>query len=207
MHTALVVRWPDKIEAGSRTDAIVQYADVAPTLVALAGGDPDAHTFDGTSFAKTLSDPTLPHRRYAYGIHNNVPEGPAYPIRTITNGTYRYIRNLTPDEIYIEKHLMGIKGEGQLNNPYWATWVFATESNPQTESLVKRYMKRPAEQLYHTAADPDELKNLAGDPQYAKIQAELRRELDRGMKEQGDPGAAIDSKSALEAARRGKHSF
>ena len=36
------------------------------------------------------------------------------------------LRNLTPDEIYIEKHLMGISGDGSLNNPYWATWIFSS---------------------------------------------------------------------------------
>ena len=39
------------------------------------------------------------HREFVYGIHNNVPEGPPYPIRTVSDGTYRYIRNLAPDEI------------------------------------------------------------------------------------------------------------
>ena len=207
LHTAFVVRWPGNIPAGQRTDAIVQYADVAPTLVELAGGDVSDHAYDGTSFAKTLVDPQRAHRQFAYGVHNNVPEGPAYPIRTVTNGNYRYIRNLTPDEIYIEKHLMGLKGTGQLNNPYWGTWMFHTERDPHTEALVKRYIKRPAEELYHTASDPFELKNLVNDPQHAAVLAQLRRELDRWMHDQGDPGASIDNKQVLEAARRGKHPF
>ena len=35
LHTALIARWPDKIEEGKRTEALVQYADVLPTLVEL----------------------------------------------------------------------------------------------------------------------------------------------------------------------------
>ncbi len=206
LHTALIARWPGRVPAGKRTDAIVQYADVAPTLMELAGGDVKPHAYDGKSFRSVLTNPELPHRKYAYGIHNNVPEGPPYPIRTVTDGQYRYIRNLTPDEIYIEKHLMGLKGKGLLNNPYWGTWMFNTD-NPNTEKLVKRYMKRPAEQLYHTAKDPYELVNLAGDPNYAKIQSELSGELDKWMKSQGDPGIPVDTYKSLEAARRGEHRY
>ncbi len=207
LHTALIARWPGKVAAGKRTDAIVQYADVAPTLVDLAGGDVSQHAYDGTSFQASLRDPSQPHRKYAYGIHNNIPEGPSYPIRTVTNGSYRYIRNLTPDQIYIEKHLMGSRGDGKLNNPYWSTWVFGTYENRWTETLVKRYMKRPAEQLYHTKSDPFELKNLANDPSLAAIKAELSAELDRWMAEQGDPGIPLDTREAHAAAKKGRHKY
>ncbi len=207
LHTGLIARWPGKIAAEKRTDAIVQYADVAPTLVELAGGDATDFPYDGGSFASCLFDSTKQHREYAYGIHNNIPEGPSYPIRTVTNGEYRYIRNLTPDEIYIEKHLMGMRGDAKLNNPYWSTWVFQTYENPWTERMVKRYMKRPAEQLYHTATDPEELNNLADDVTYAAIKKELSAELDRWMEYQRDPGVPLDTREAHKAAKQGRHKF
>ena len=207
VHTALVARWPGRVPEGRRTDAIVQYADIAPTFVELAGGDPETRPFDGTSFAKSLGDPSQAHRKYAYGVHNNIPEGPAYPIRTVTNGEFRYIRNLTPDEIYIEKHLMGMKGDGELNNPYWSTWVFESGQTEDAAKIVKRYMKRPAEQLYRTSGDPYELVDLAGDPRYAAIKGELSRELDLWMHDQGDPGAAIDTREAHAAAKKGEHLY
>jgi N-sulfoglucosamine sulfohydrolase len=207
LHTALVVRKPGMIRPGRRTDAMVQYCDVAPTLVELAGGDPSAHGYDGTSFSAVLNDPAKPHRKYVYGMHNNVPEGPAYPIRTVTDGEFRYIRNLSPDDIYIEKHLMGMKGEGSLNNPYWSTWVFESGGDKTAERLVKRYMKRPPEQLYRTSTDPFELKNLVKNPEHAQIKAELSAELDRWMKAEGDPGVKLDTMEALNAARKGKHIY
>ena len=207
LHTALIARWPGKIAAGERTNALVQYADVLPTLVAAAGGDATAAGFDGTSFLPVLRGETDQHRSYVYGVHNNIPEGPAYPIRTVSDGEYRYIRNLRPDEIYIEKHLMGVAGEGRLNNPYWATWVWRAWEDAHTYKLVKRYTHRPAEQLYHTAEDPYELTDLAESSAHAGIRKRLRRELDRWLEEQGDPGAAQDTREAIEAARRGEHLY
>jgi len=207
VHTALIARWPGQIADGRRTDAMVQYADVVPTLIDAADGDATRAVCDGTSFLPVLLGEKTEHRKYAYGVHNNIPEGPAYPIRTITNGTYRYIRNLTPDEIYIEKHLMGMSGDGSLNNPYWATWVREAWANPHTYKLVKRYVHRPPEQLYHSAQDAYELTNLADDSSHAEIKARLSAELDRWLAAQGDPGAAQDTQEAIQAARQGKHLY
>ncbi len=207
VHTALVARWPGKVSAGKRTDAIVQYNDVLPTLIELAGGDPNKLGYDGSSFGDVLLGLANTHREYAFGIHNNLPEGPAYPIRTVTDGSYRYIRNLTPNEIYIEKHLMGSQGDGSLNNPYWATWVFEAWDNSHTYELVKRYTNRPAEQLYHTAEDPFELTNLADDAKYAEVKARLSDQLDRWMASQGDPGVPEDTHEALRAAKKGQHLY
>jgi N-sulfoglucosamine sulfohydrolase len=207
LHTALIARWPGKVAEGKRTDAMVQYADILPTLLNAAGGDPAKHNYDGTSFLPVLLGKTSTHRKFVYGMHNNIPEGPAYPVRTVSDGQYRYIRNLTPDEIYIEKHLMGWEGKGELNNPYWATWIRDAWNDPKTYNLVKRYMHRPAEQLYNTAKDPYELYNLAGDPAFTDIKNRLSAELDHWMKEQGDPGVPQDTHKAIQAARQGKHLY
>ena len=86
VHTALIARWPGKVAAGERTDAIVHYADVLPTLLELAGGDSTNHDYDGTSFLPVLLGEKQSHRQFAYGTHNNVPEGPPYPVRTVTDG-------------------------------------------------------------------------------------------------------------------------
>lgn len=204
VHTALIAEWPGKVEAGKRTDALVQYADIAPTLVALAGGETESQ-WDGTSFSEVLLGKAGKHREFAYGSHNNLPEGPAYPIRSITNGKFRYIRNLLPEELYIEKHLMG---GGRLNNPYWATWMGDDPiKEPNTYEQIKRYMRRPAEQLYHTLEDPHEMENLADDESYAEIRSQLSAALDGWMEEEKDPGAPVDTPEALKAARQAKHLY
>lgn len=205
VHTALVAAWPKNVNTNKRTDALVQYADIVPTLIDLAGGDPSAAAsgVDGTSFAEVLQGKASSHRDFVYNMHNNLPEGPSYPIRSITDGTFRYIRNLSPGEIYIEKHLMG---GGRLNNPYWATWVGADPlTETQTYQLTKRYMSRPAEQLYLTGEDPYEMNNLAADPGYAEQRNQLSAALDAWMASQSDPGAAVDTVEALKASRQGEH--
>ncbi|WP_035607173.1 sulfatase [Haloferula sp. BvORR071] len=203
LHTSLVARWPGVIKAGRRTPAMVQYADVAPTLIDIASGKADPEAFDGTSFLPVLKGSSDKHREYAYGMHNNYPEGPPYPIRSITNGEWRYIRNLTPDHLYIEKHVMG----RDEHNPYWMTWMFQSTENPNTLRLVERYIHRPAEELYHTSADRFEMSNLATHPAAAEIKAKLAAELDRCLAEQKDPGVPLDTPEAHQAAERGQPKF
>ena len=207
LHTALIARWPGRISAGGRTSAMVQYADVLPTLVDVAGGDVEARRYDGRSFLPVLLGKVPTHRQYVYGVHNNIPEGPSYPIRTVSNGEFRYIRNLRSEDIYIEKHLMGLQGNGRLNNPYWGTWVGEAWSSPRIYELVKRYTRRPAEQLYHTASDPYELRDVCDQRAFAETKAQLSAELDRWLESQGDPGAPQDAHEALQAAREGNHLY
>ena len=204
LHTGLIARWPGRIAAGRRTDALAQYADVLPTLVEAAGGDPATHNYDGMSFLDVLTGAAeKSRRRYVYGMHNNFPEGPPYPIRTVGDGTHRYIRNLTPDELYIEKHLMG----QCTDSAYWPSWMWDSSADARVYANLKRYMLRPAEELYDSVRDPYELENLVGDPRYDDIKTGLSRELDRWMSEQGDPGIPQDTAEAYQAAKEGAHLY
>ena len=131
----------------------------------------------------------------------------ALGLYAVQNGNYRYIQNLTPNELYIEKHLMGSRGKGDLNNPYWGTWIWASQQTADTYDLVKRYMLRPPEQLYHTAKDGYEMNNLVSDVTLADRKQQLKTELANWMSNQGDPGIPQDTMEALEAARKKQHLY
>ena len=203
LHTSLIARWPKTVANGERTQALVQYADVLPTLIELGGGKPDDDTFDGNSFAKVLRGESDQHRDFAYGMHNNFPEGPPYPIRSITDGEWRYIRNLTPERLYIEKHLMG-KSD---HNPYWQSWLFSSTDDPKARMLVERFLHRPAEQLYHTSEDPFEMNNLASNNTHASTMKRLSDALDQQLEIQRDPGIPLDTQKAHRAAAKGMPLF
>ena len=208
VHTGLIARWPGRVPAGRRTSALVEYVDVAPTLIELAGGQPTTMgNFDGTSFVEVLFGQKDTHRTFAYFAHNNFPEGPPYPIRSVTDGRWHYIRNLTPNEMYIEKHLMGMLGGSAPHNAYWPTWIAHSWNRPAVYHLVKRYVLRPAEELYDTASDPFEMTNLVDRAELADVKARLSQELDRWLTEQKDPGIPLDTPEAHQAIKDGKPLF
>jgi uncharacterized sulfatase len=192
VHSALLARWPGRIEPGTQTDALVQMADVVPTLIDAAGGDPKAHGLDGSSFLGVLTGEQDEHREYVYTMHNNVPEGKPYPIRSIINRDFHYLWNLTPEASYQNHYDMVVHREWG-----YAWWPLRKEAaaagDAHAQALLDKYHNRPAEELYRMANDPFEMENLAGDPELAGVKEQLRAQLQRWMKAQGDPGASLDS--------------
>lgn len=200
VHTGFIMKWPNKIKAGQRTDALIQYCDVLPTLLDMVSENNKA-IFDGKSFLKVLKGKTDKHRDFVYFMHNNIPEGPAYPIRAVSNGNFTYIRNLSSENLYIEKHVMGTLRW----HAYWPSWVYESETNEHANFLLNRYQNRPKEELYNISKDPENFKNLIDNRKLRKIKKILSCKLDDWMKEQNDPGAILDQHKYQKASKEGKH--
>lgn len=186
-HSALIARYPSFIKAGTVTDALVQYEDILPTLYELAGGG-KLQQVDGHSFLNILYGDTKQYRNYVYGLHNNIPEGTSYSIRSIQNKKYKLIINLNSSNTYFEKHLMNINDPKQE----WKFWLEAAKQNEHAKWLVERYQKRPEIELYDIENDPWELNNIASDSQNASIIKTMKEQLEIWMAEQQDEGLSVD---------------
>ena len=69
-----------------------------------------------------------------------------------------------------------------------ATWLVAHRNDPAWKWHYEyAFAKRPAEELYDLAKDPDQVRNLAGDPEYAKALKAQGDRLMRILTEAGDP--------------------
>ncbi len=186
-HSALLARWPGRIRPGSRSDALVQYEDLLPTFIDIAGGAPRPE-LDGVSFKKALLGEGDSPRKYVYGMHNNNPEGHRYPIRSIRDDRYALILNLMPDSLFHEKHLMRSDGPTKV----WDAWLAGREESAENAFWFDRYIKRPAVEFYDLKKDPWEKHNLAGKRRYAKRIARMKAELLSWMEQQGDTGIQMD---------------
>lgn len=185
--SSMIVRWPESVKAGTQTEAIVQYEDVTPTLIDILGGK-SRSDLDGRSFKEVLLGKKSEHRDVAFGIHNNFPEGPPYPIRSIRDNQYKLILNLTPDSAYYIKYMMNNNNKGLA----WTTWMKKAETDKEAKKLTERIYKRPAVEFYDLKKDPYELANLASDKQYKSLIERYSSQLKTWMNRQGDQGAALD---------------
>src|SRR5690606_9825029 len=142
------------------------------------------------SFKKVLTAPEKKHREVAFGIHNNIPEGPVYPMRSIRDNRYKLILNLKPEATYSIKWMMN------LENPelVWTTWVTAAAYNKEAAELTKRISTKPSIEFYDLQKDPNELNNLGATPAYQKLITKYTNRLQNWMKEQGDSGIDMDTK-------------
>jgi len=203
LRTALIVRWPGHIEAGSVASAMVQYVDILPTLLDAAGVDPKTidtglpgapgggDGFDGYSFLPVLLGGRQEHREYVFGAHTTrgIIRGTwIYPIRSIRSRNDKLIWNLN-HKARFQNVLTTSKSRGY----YWTAWKQAADNgNQKAVKLVEMYQQRPEFELYDLENDPYELNNLAEIPEYAQRLSQLKAELDAWMQQQGDRGIVTE---------------
>lgn len=186
-NSGFIARYPKAIKAGTVSDALVQYEDILPTMIDFAGGEP-IEGLDGMSCLDVLYGNKTDHRDWAYGIHNNIPEGDSYPIRSIQDKRYKLIVNLTPEVDYHCKYVT------KPGSSMWKSWLETAETDENARRLVNSYLTRPAIELYDLQEDPWELNNIADAPEHAERIATMRAALEEWMEQQGDRGVRMDTK-------------
>lgn len=182
LRVPFVARWPGHIKPGSVSNAMIGTIDIVPTCIALAGGTPPKG-LDGKSLMPVLEGKTKKHHSLIFGCHTNqgIILGTPYPVRSVFDGRYQYIRNLAPAGRPHNVLTQSKKGA-------WVQWQEKAKTSATAKKLARRVLHRPAEELYDVTADPWELKNLAASPKHAATKKRLSAELDQWMKAQGDDG-------------------
>jgi len=188
VRTPLIVSWPGRIRAGIRSDALVSWIDILPTLVDVAGGKMPGE-IDGRSIIPVLRGGTDAHRDIIFTTHSGDGNWNVFPIRAARDADgWKYIRNLHPEYLF-ESHVTKVpEYEG-----YWSSWVAAAKDQKAAQIRVQRYQRRLAEELYNTEADPYEQRNLINEPEHAPRVAALKSRLDVWMRETGDPQKVFGS--------------
>jgi len=109
----------------------------------------------------------------------------AYPARAIRTDRFLYVRNFKPN-----RWPVGDPEYGFLNCDGSPTKKYLTElsmGSPDYSFFEMAFGKRPAEELFDVVADPDCVRNLAGNATHAEVKEKLWSQLERELKEQGDP--------------------
>jgi N-sulfoglucosamine sulfohydrolase len=182
IHVPLIVSWPGKIKAGTRTGAMVSWVDILPTLLDLAESKVP-RGIDGESFAGVLTGARQEHRSEIFTTHSGDGVMNVYPIRSVRTADYKYVLNLLPDH-YHSNHSDILRKEGA--GAYWNSWFEAGKTDPAAAAIIERYYVRPADELYDLRQDPLEQNNLANNPDHQELLSEMKGKLERWMKAQGD---------------------
>ena len=194
----LAIRWPGVAVRETVVDALVSLTDLAPTLLEAAGLQPRA-AMTGRTLRPLLQRQIQAGRERVFierERHANVRRGDlSYPVRAIRTKDYLYIRNFRPDrwpagdpELYF-----AVGPFGDIDGGPAKTLLLDARADP----AIARFFhlataRRPAEELYDVRRDPDQITNLAGTSAHRAVQRRLRDELDRWLRETGDPRARAD---------------
>jgi len=186
-HVPLSIMWKNRIvKPGRICNLFVNFVDLAPTILELAGIDPQ-HTamepIQGRSLVEIFRGDdlknTIPERLMTfYGRErhdvNIRPGNKGYPSRAIRTGKYLYTNNLDPS-----LPPTTLKESGGIHQ-------FTTlDKNSDDWQLL--YGKRPADELYDVEEDPECVRNLALNPTYVHVLNGMKSKLYETLREQDDP--------------------
>ncbi len=160
MRMPFIIRYPNKITGGRRSDAIINNTDFAPTLIEMAGGKAPSY-MQGKSFAKIAETAEEPEdwrdaTYYRYWMHMaHRHANPAhFGIRTKEHKLIFYYGKYWVDTD---------NADSEWNKDSWGNdFTFHTP---------------PAWELYDLTKDPKELNNVYEDPAYAEVKELMKQKL------------------------------
>ena len=172
LNTPMIIRFPKKMQAGTKDNQLISFVDFAPTLLSLIGEEPKPY-MQGQAF---LGDYKAEVRNYIYAAADRF-DAETDVIRAVRDKQFKYIRNYRPEQGYYlpityreripaMQELLRLRDEGKLNEDQ------------------KQWFRdhKPKEELFDCSVDPFELNNLADNPKYQEKLNELRAEMDKWLK-------------------------
>ena len=172
LHVPLLVHIPDRFknlqpagyQAGGATRRLVSFVDLAPTVLSLAGIQAPEY-YQGHAF---LGRHTAPDQPFVFGFRGRMDE--RYDmVRSVRNERYVYVRNYMPHRIY------GQHVSYMFETPTTQVWQKLHREGKLNAAQDAFWNEKPPEELYDLQADPDETRNLAGDPAHGQPLETMRQ--------------------------------
>ena len=196
---------------GRIVEDFVRLPDLAPTFMEIAGVKPPENLYgrsllpllksDKSGVIDTTRDWIITGRERHVGKarEGNLP----YPMRSLHTPDYVYIRNFAPDRwplgspgaVTAEstpgmdelEHNTQIAFADMDASPTKA-WLIEHRKDPQWQSYYDlAFGKRVSEELYDIRKDPDQMNNLAGNTDFAKVKEQLAKRLMDELTRAKDP--------------------
>ena len=165
---------------GSTCDGLITWADITPTILDFAAVGEGPADFHGRSFAGILDRKTpTDWREEVYAAHTFHEITNYYPMRVVRTKRHKFIWNVA------------WKLDYSFASDLWssASWQGARRDGLERfgARTVDAYIHRPRFELYDLDADPDEVRNLVGDPEYSALVGTFQAKLKQFQEETGDP--------------------
>ena len=203
IHVPLAIRWGAHVPGRRVVEEPVSLVDLAPTMLEAAGVAPDPASplagyslldlLAGTAVATPRTAAYAGRERHSSSRYGNL----GYPQRAVRTAQYLFIRNLRPERWpagsprrYAEDGTLGPMHGAYHDIDACPTMSFLVEQ--YDVPALSRYLhlavdRRPAEELYDVQQDPGCLHNLANEPAYDEVKAQLRARLAALLTRTEDP--------------------
>lgn len=169
---------PGVHKAGQEDGRLLSIVDLAPYLLTLAGVEPPAF-IQGQSFLASNDG-----RQYVYAGRDRMDQVPDY-VRAVRDDRFKYIRNYRPELAFFRP--LVFRDMFPVMQALWSGHKAGTLTTQQDFYFTA---PRPVEELYDLAADPQELVNVADQPDYQEALMRMRAALDQWLATVGDLSAS-----------------
>ncbi|NQT00933.1 MAG: sulfatase-like hydrolase/transferase, partial [Planctomycetes bacterium] len=179
MKLPCIVRNPLQRKKGIACNALINFADLAPTIMDFAKALPKKSEFQGKSFKPVLERENPWGWDITFASHTFHEITMYYPMRVVRERRYKLIWNIAHGLDY------------PFASDLWAasTWQATIERGEKYygKRMVEAYIHRPKFELYDLKNDPDEVENLADNPRYKGTLSRLQSKLKAFQKRTNDP--------------------
>lgn len=180
LNVPMVVRVPKKFKnlspfkSGSRTSSFVEFVDLVPTVLSIAG-IAIPNSVDGKPFlGKSLKKRKLEKQNITFGYADRFDE--KYDlVRSVRKGKFKYMRNYQPFNVD------GLYNFYRYKMLAYKEWYKLYQDGKLNTVQSQFFEARLPEALYNIDEDPHETNNLANDKNYNETLMELRNELNNHL--------------------------
>ncbi len=165
-----------------RTDRLISFVDLAPTMLSLASIESPEY-MEGKAFRGKYEDK---ERDYVFGSSDRFDEF-TDRIRAVRNKQYLYLRNDFPK-------LPKYKDVGYRKNvPMMPVFLNLRKEDRLNDTQEIWFDTKTKEELYDCKSDHHNINNLADNPKYTSVLAEMRKALDNHLNDRKDYGLTPES--------------
>lgn len=170
-HTPMIIRFPDKRNAGQKDNRLISNVDIPATSLVLAGIKIPSYMQGQDFFSKK-------NRKYVFTTRDRMDET-VDRIRAVRSANMKYIRNYYTDRPYTQFNTYKKTMYPVL------TLMEVLYRRGELTPVQAAFMgsERPGEELYDLENDPFETTNLVSDPAYRKDLVKMRKILNRWVSE------------------------
>ncbi len=188
LHVPMIIRFPEKwkhlspVPDGEACKRLISFVDFAPTILALAGISLPAY-MQGIPF---LGSPSTAEREYAYAARDYHEAADFDFSRAVRNKRFHYIRNFFPHLGWDAMPYSWDRAPYMLEE--WRQRAEAGQLIVDTRLACFFMNGKPVEELYDMEHDPDQMNNLADDPDYREVLHHLRGQCGQWIVQNNDLG-------------------
>ena len=207
---SLLVSWPARVKPGRRVDDFVSLMDIAPTVLEatdtarpdhmLAKSIVDLLTSEKSGVIDTARDHVIIGRERHVGEARK--DRTPYPSRAIRTSDFLLIRNFKPTRMPMGDVYNNEATTEQLLRDHYLAYPDMDASPTKVFLMTNRdlypkcfdiaFSVRPEFELYDLKNDPDQIKNVATDPEYSKVLRELTDRMMTELRATRDPRVVGD---------------